>query len=91
MGITVKNTIKKFKSDVSEHVSEKLAQLDSICYLQRRQSDYKFNIHQKENKILNLPASDGKPCIRAYVYGNLMFSENSIYLSNRCINNSESL
>lgn len=91
MGITVKNAIKKFKSDVSEHVSDKLSQLDSKCYLQRRQSDYKFNIHQKENKKLNLPTNDGKCCMRAYVYGNLMFSEDNIYLSNKCINNSEAL
>ncbi|CAB1245541.1 hypothetical protein ACFHWD_18880 [Clostridium sp. MT-14] len=91
MGITVKNTIKKFKSDISEHVTEKLSELDSKCYLQRKQSDYKFNIHQKENKKLNLPTSDGKHCMRAYVYGNLMFSESNIYLSNKCISNSEAL
>ncbi|MEY7999861.1 hypothetical protein AB8U03_06580 [Clostridium sp. Mt-5] len=91
MGITVKNTIKKFKTDTSEYVIKKLSQLDSKCYLQRKQSDYKFNIHQKENKKLNLPTGDGKPCMRAYVYGNLMFAQDNVYLSNKCINNSDAL
>ena len=91
MGITVKNAIKKLKPDVSEFVMKELEKLDSKCYLQRHESDYRFNIHQKENKKLNLPTSGGEPCMRAYVYGNLMFKEENIYLSNKCISNSEAL
>jgi hypothetical protein len=91
MGITVKNAIKKLKPDVSEFVMKELEKLDSKCYLQRHESDYRFNIHQKENKKINLPTSGGDPCMRAYVYGNLMFTEDKIYLSNKCISNSEAL
>lgn len=89
MSITMKKAFEQFQPEVSEHVREKVEELDRLGYLQRQQYEYRFNLHQKENLRLNLPTKDGRECLRAYVYAHFMFISHNIYLSNKCTSNAE--
>lgn len=86
--VSVKMFIKEFGEDFPKHVKERLMDLESRCFLTRKEIDYRFDLKHVEH-LQYETASDTEnpsaPNSKEYAYGQFAVVDGKLYFSESCI------
>jgi hypothetical protein len=82
--------IKEFGEDFPEHVKERLMDLESRCFLTRKEIGYRFDLKHVEH--LQYESASGTenpsaPSSKEYCYGQFAVVDGKLYFSESCIEN----
>jgi hypothetical protein len=91
--ISIKTFIEEFGEGFSEHVKEKLMELDSRSFLTRKEFENRLDIkhveHLKYDSSNGLMDSDSTKSTKEYAYGEFEVVEGDLYLSEKCLESKE--
>jgi hypothetical protein len=91
--ISIKTFIEEFGEGFSEHVKEKLMELDARSFLTRKEFENRLDIkhveHLKYDSSNGLMDSDSTKSTKEYAYGQFEVVEGALYLSEKCLENKE--
>lgn len=80
--ISIKMFINEFGENFSEHMKKKLLELELRSVLTRKDDDYRLDIKHVEHTKHDL-----NDCQKEYVYGQLLFIDENLYFSEKCVEN----
>lgn len=84
--------IKEFGEDFSEHVKEKLMELESRYFLTRKEIPYRFDLKHVEHLQYDCAFDEKNPSApssKEYAYGQFAVLEGKFYFSKSCLENNE--
>lgn len=90
--ISMKMFIKEFGENFSEHVKERLMDLEVRCFLTRKTVTYRFDLKHVEHLKYESAGNKGEfsgPSSKEYAYGQLVVLEGKLYFSEGCLENNE--
>lgn len=90
--ISVKMFIKEFGGSFSEHVKERLMDLEVRCFLTRKALPYRFDLKHVEHLQYETACDQegtSKTSSKEYAYGQLVVLEGKLYFSESCLENNE--
>lgn len=84
--ISVKQFISELGENFSEHMKERLLDLEIRCVLTRKEEDNKLDLKHVEHTKYDCP-SGNKP--KEYVFGEFIVIEDILYFSEKCLENDD--
>lgn len=90
--ISVKTFIAEFGETFSEHMKERLMELEIRCFLTRKDIDCRFDLKHVEHLQFkcNYDLKDPKaPHTKEYAYGQFVVIDGGLYFSESCLENNE--
>jgi hypothetical protein len=90
--ISMKMFIKEFGGSFSEHMKERLMELDLRCFLTRKALPYRFDLKHVEHLQYEAACDQEestKPSSKEYAYGQLVVVEGKLYFSESCLESNE--
>lgn len=90
--VSIKMFIKEFGEDFSEHVKERLMDLEIRCFLTRKEIAYRFDLKHVEllqYEIASDVVEPSAPCTKEYAYGQFVVLDGKLYFSERCLENKD--
>ncbi|MFL0197835.1 hypothetical protein ACJDU8_20020 [Clostridium sp. WILCCON 0269] len=90
--VSIKMLIREFGEDFSEHVKERLMDLEVRCFLTRKEIPYRFDLKHVEHlqyEIASDEAEPSTPCSKEYAYGQFVVLDGILYFSERCLENKD--
>lgn len=90
--ISMKMFIKEFGEDFSEHMMERLMDVDVRCFLTRKELPYRFDLKHVEHIKFEFACDkedSSKPSSKEYAYGQLVVLDGKLYFSESCLENNE--
>lgn len=90
--VSIKMFIKEFGEDFSEHLKERLMDLEVRCYLTRKSAASIFDLKHVEHLQyeVSYDEEDPKtPSSKEYAYGQFVMLEGKLYFSKSCYENNE--
>jgi uncharacterized protein (UPF0212 family) len=86
--ISLKQFISEFGENFSEHMKERLLDLEVRCVLTRKEEDNKLDLKHVEHTKYNCPSGNSSK-EKEYVYGEFTVVEGTLYFSEKCIENDD--
>lgn len=90
--VSIKMFISEFGEDFSKHIQERLMDLESRCFLTRKEIAYRFDLKHVEHLQYEL-ASDAEdsssPVRKEYAYGQFVVLDGKLYFSESCLENND--
>ncbi len=84
--ISMKQFISELGEGFSEHMKNRLMDLEVRCVLTRKDELYRFDIKHVEHTLYDCSNSDdADTCKKEYAFGQLVVLENLLYFSEACI------
>lgn len=90
--ISIKMFINEFGEDLSKHVKERLMDLESRCFLTRKNIPYRFDLKHVEHLQYEVDSDKEdlkKSSSKEYAYGQFVILEGKLYFSESCVENNE--
>lgn len=90
--ISMKLFIKEFGENFTEHVKERLMDLEVRCFLTRKEIDYRFDLKHVEHLQYEFTSDveDPKaPSSKEYAYGQFVVLNGNLYFSESCLESKE--
>jgi hypothetical protein len=90
--ISMKMFIKEFGEEFSEHVKERLMDLEVRCFLTRKEIAYIFDLKHVEHlqyEYVSQVEESSAPSSKEYSYGQLVVLDGKLYFSDSCLENRE--
>lgn len=86
--ISMKMFIKEFGENFSEHMKNRLLEVDVRCVLTRKEASNILDIkHVEHTQYSSQDENDSNALKKEYVYGQLIVIEGALYYSETCIEN----
>lgn len=86
--ISMKMFIKEFGENFSEHMKNRLLEIDVRCVLTRKEASNILDIkHVEHTQYSSQDENDSNALKKEYVYGQLIVIEGALYYSETCIEN----
>jgi len=90
--ISIKMFIEEFGENFSEHMKERLMDLEIRCFLTRKEIPHRVYLKHVEHLQYEI-ASEGEgskaTCCKEYVYGQLVVLDGRLYFSESCLESNE--
>lgn len=90
--ISMKQFIAEFGQNFSEHMKQRLLELEMRCVLTRSEDEYRVELKHVEHTHYNCPENledDSDVSQKEYVYGQLVVDGDKLYFSERCAEGDE--
>lgn len=90
--ISIKMFIKEFGEDFSEHVKERLMDLEARCFLTRKEIAYRFDLKHVEHlqyEIASDATESSAASSKEYAYGQFRVLDGMLYFSESCLENKD--
>jgi hypothetical protein len=88
--ISMKGFIAELGENFSEHMKERLMELEVRCVLTRKEDEYKVDIkHVEHTKYECNKETDSGTCQKEYAYGQFIISDGLLFFSDRCTESAE--
>lgn len=90
--VSIKMFITEFGEEFPEHVKKRLMELESRCYLARKEVVYRFDLRHVEHLKYDCSCEGSSslvPCSKEYAYGQFVVLEGILYFSDSCVENNE--
>lgn len=90
--VSIKTFIKEFGEDFSEHVKDRLMDLEDRCFLTRKEIVYRFDLKHVEHlkyEIVSDEAESATSCSKEYAYGQFIVLDGVLCFSDKCLENNE--
>jgi hypothetical protein len=90
--ISIKMFIKEFGVSFTNHVKERLMDLEVRCFLTRKDIAYRFDLKHVEHLQYGFDANVEDPAAlssKEYAYGQLVVLDEKLYFSESCLENEE--
>lgn len=90
--VSIKMFITEFGEDFPEHVKERLMDLESRCFLTRKEIPYRFDLKHVEHLQYDCAFDAENPsahCSKEYAYGQFAVLDGIFYFSESCLENNE--
>ncbi|ERI94942.1 hypothetical protein HMPREF1982_00624 [Clostridiales bacterium oral taxon 876 str. F0540] len=86
--VSIKMFIKEFGEEFSEHVKERLMDLEVRCFLTRKDIAYRFDLKHVEHLQYEIAADAEEPSAprsKEYAYGQFVVLDGKLYFSESCL------
>lgn len=90
--VSIEMFIKEFGENFSEHMKERLMELETRCFLTRKEIAYRFDLKHVEHLQYETACDteDAKePPSKEYCYGQFVVLDGKLYFSESCIENKD--
>jgi hypothetical protein len=83
--ISMKMFITEFGENFSDHMKEKLLELEIGCVLTRKEDSYRLDLKHVEHKQYDCPSEDNSATTqKEYAYGQFLVIDNVLYFTDKC-------
>ncbi len=90
--VSIKMFIEELGEDFSEHVKKRLMDLETRCFLTRKDIPYRFDLKHVEHIKFDCASDENDTSViksKEYAYGQFAVIDGSLYFSKDCIENNE--
>lgn len=90
--VSIKMFIAEFGEDFSQHIQERLMNLESRCFLTRKEIAYRFDLKHVEHlqyEIASNLEDSSAPQSKEYAYGQFVVLDGKLYFSESCLENND--
>lgn len=90
--ISMKQFVKEFEVSLSEHMKNRLLELEIRCVLTRKEENNKLDIkHVEHTKYDCSPENALDTCLKEYIFGQLIVLDNALYFSKSSVENDQTM